>query len=89
LTDLDNIIKINHGKLITVSIPNQKNLLKIKLVGYSIAQNSYDVLNVEIINRGEFKIFTDKILKHYIIKELNIILKYYSIDPNMLNFKIV
>jgi hypothetical protein len=76
---INNLFKINEGKSILITIPNQKEKLSISLVD-SVVEMGLTIINVKINNRDSFKQLTNNILKHYINKEMMYHLKLYSVE---------
>ena len=76
---INNLFKINEGKSILITIPNQKEKLSISLVD-SVVEMGLTIINVKINNRDSFKQLTNNILKHYIDKEMMYHLKLYFVE---------
>lgn len=87
---LEKLFKVNEGKNILITIPNQKEKLNISLVGNTIEKNGLTIVTVKVNNRDNFKQLTDNIIKHYIDKEMKYHLKLYSIDNlELIYFEII
>jgi hypothetical protein len=76
---LNNLFRINEGKSILITIPNQKEKLSISLVD-SVIDKGLTIINVKINNRHSFRELTETILKHYIDIEMKTHLKFYSFE---------
>lgn len=85
--DLKNLFRVSEIKPIEITIPNQLEKLKIKLLRYE-NHDGYYRIQISLLNRDKFKHFTLVILKHYINKNMEMYLTLYSINPDKVSFQI-
>ncbi len=82
---IDNPLKIHETKPVEVDIPKNHSRIRFVITGYN--NRPYKALNinihefqVKILNREDFREYTDKILKYYMKKDMDTRIKLFSID---------
>ena len=79
---MEQFIKYYKDRPIQFSIPsNGGTKLSVKLTEYNYTTK---IVNLSLLNREEYKVFTDGMVKHYITKEIENILKLFSIKEDFI-----
>jgi hypothetical protein len=79
---MDQFIKYYKDRPIQFSIPSNGGVkLSVKLIEYNYTTK---VVNLSLLNQEDYKVFTDGMVKHYITKEIENILKLFSIEDDFI-----
>lgn len=90
---MDHIIKFHKNKTIELTIPNNNN--KVVLVNLLNIENGVDVfcgdkvtvITLSILNKNDFRYFTEKMFHFFVKKEIKKHLSLFSINNDLvLNF---
>jgi hypothetical protein len=85
---MDQFIKYYKDRPIQFSIPSNGGAkLSVKLV--DVKNGLYDnqvmkVIILSLLNKEDYKVFTDGMVQHYITKELESVLKLFSIEDDFI-----
>ena len=85
---IETVLKIHRNRPICVNLPN-KIKLEVVISNIIFTDNDpitkpYYFIDCSYVNTEGLKIFTKKIINHYIKKDLNQYLKIFSIDGNLI-----
>lgn len=87
---MEQFIKYYKDRPIQFTIPsNGGTKLSVKLVdvkhgSYMEDNSSMRVIILSLLNKEDYKVFTDGMVQHYITKELESILQLFSIEDNFI-----
>ena len=88
MTETETILKIHKNRPIDINLlSNLKLELFIKnidLVNKDLTDTPYYHIDCSYVDKEELKIFTKKIIKHYIKKHLTVHLKLFSIEGDLI-----